>query len=702
MALLSRSGDFGVAGEVRSDANEADSSPIVSAAVPHTTAETVPTGARRDLDRWAAPIGGLILAVLTVYLSFNAGGFFPGATAYVTVVMAILLVLGIMLVSEPLTSSPAALLTALAALAGFAALTLISGSWSHSWSRAIIEFDRVLLYVLVLAFFGLLRGREGSLEWGLRGFAAAAFVVCAAAWITRVAPDVWPIALDVKPQRLSFPLTYWNALGLLAALGSIALLHLTCGERQNRATRVAAAAAMPLVASTLLLTFSRSSLALGALGVVVYVAVARPKRAVSAVAALAIPVAVAMVASLRAHTVSSAAYMTDAGVAQGHHLAHVVIVCVVVAAAIRLLLSRLDDRLDAWSPPRPDPARLWAAIGAIVAVTVVVAIAAGGTHWAADKWDHFVHENAVGHTKDPSERLSSVGNNGRIPQWRVAIDAFDEEPLIGKGAGTYALQWAQHRPYAFTVVNAHSLYVEVMGELGIVGLLLIVTVMLAFLVGAARRLRGPDRHVYAVFLALAVAWMIHAGIDWDWQMPAITIWLFALGGLALARPAAGAVGRSSVTVSRFPRLVAALCIGVLAITPVIVALSQAHLEAALADFDANECPAAISASLDSLGALGVRPEPYEIIGYCDIRYGQFQLAEEAMESAVSRDPENWEMHYGLAMARAARGRNPMPELRETSRLNPLEPLAAEELARFERARGPAERKRLAFAASLPL
>jgi hypothetical protein len=346
--------------------------------------------------------------------------------------------------------------------------------------------------------------------------------------------------------------------------------------------------------------------------------------------------------------------------------------------------------------------RLGAVVGVLVLVLVVVGLAAGGAGWASHRWDHFVHEDSVGHTENPSERLSSVGNNGRIPQWRVAVDAFDEKPLLGKGAGTYALQWAQHRPYEFTVVNAHSLYVEVMGELGIVGLLLIVAVMLAFLVGAARRLRGPDRHVYAVFLALAVVWMIHAGIDWDWQMPAVTIWLFALGGLALSRPLVARRERSAVTISRFPRIVAALCVGVLAITPVALALSQAHLETALTAFDANECPTAIGASLDSLGDLGVRPEPYEIIGYCDIRFGEYKLAEEAMESAVSRDPENWEMHYGLAMARAAQGRSPMPQLRETSRLNPLEPLVVEELARFEGVKRPAQRKRLAFAASLPL
>ncbi len=651
-------------------------------------------------DRWAGPFAGLIVAVLTTYLAFNAGGFFPGATAYATVAMAVLLVLGIMLVHEPLTGSPPALLVALGALAGFAALTLLSGSWSEAWSRAIIEFDRALLYVLVLAFFALFRGREGVLEWGLRGFALAALVVCAVAWITRVAPDVWPIALDIKPQRLSYPLTYWNALGLLSALGAIALVHLSSGDREEWPVRVAAAGALPLVASTLLLTFSRSSLALTLVGFAVYVLVARPKRLLAAAAAAAIPTAVALVASVEAHTVSSARYTTDAGISQGHHLGLVVLACVVVAAVLRLALLGLDERLDAWQPPKVDRRRVLGSLAAIVAILLVVGIAAGGPGWISHRWDHFVHEDAVGHTENPSERLSSVGNNGRIPQWRVAIESFEEKPLLGNGAGTYALQWNQRRPYEFTVVNAHSLYVEVMGELGIVGLLLIVTLMLAFLVGAARRLGGPERHVYGAFLALAAMWMVHAGIDWDWQMPAITVWLFALGGLALSRRRSPQTQRE-VAVGRLPRIVAALCIGVLAITPVVLALSQTRLETALHQFDAGECAPAIHSSLSSIDALGVRPEPYEIIGYCDLRYGQYRLGEQAMESAVARDPENWEMHYGLAIAEAIQGRNPMPQLRRTSRLNPLEALVREELERFQGAKAPAKRKRLAETASLP-
>jgi O-antigen ligase len=640
--------------------------------------------------RWSAPIGGLILAVLTVYLSFNAGGFFPGATAYATVGVAILVVVGIMILHEPLTNSPPALLAALGAICGFAALTLLSGSWSHSWSRAILEFDRALLYSLVLVLFGLLPQREDGLEWGLRGFAAAALTVCAIAWITRVAPNVWPIATDVRPQRLSFPLTYWNSLGLLAALGSVALLHLTCGERQAKVVRIAAAAAMPLVFSTLILTFSRSSLVVCALGVVLYLALARPKRALAALPALAIPVAVALALSVRAHTVSSARYAIETS--QGHHLALAVIVCIVVAGLLRAATTLLlDDRLDRWRAPKVNGLLLGGAAAGLVVVVAIVGLAAGGGGWISHRWDHFVNENAVGHIEDPSDRLSSVGNNGRIPQWRVAIDAFDEKPLLGKGAGTYATQWLQRRPYDFTVLNAHSLYAEVMGELGIVGLLLIVALLLSFLVGAARRMRGRDRQVYGAFLAMAVIWLVRAGVDWDWQMPAITVWLFALGGLAVARPMVPRQATMASGARRLPRLVGAICVGVLAITPVVIALSQTHLEKALTAFDANECPASINASLESIDALGVRPEPYELIGYCDARYGQYKLGEQAMESAVSRDPENWEMQYGLGLIQASSGKDPQVALREAKRLNPLEPMVLETLAAFERAKRPAER-----------
>jgi len=83
-------------------------------------------------------------------------------------------------------------------------------------------------------------------------------------------------------------------------------------------------------------------------------------------------------------------------------------------------------------------------------------------------------------------------------------------------------------------------------------------------------------------------------------------------------------------------------------------------------------------------------------------YGQYKLGEQAMESAISRDPENWELQYGLGLVQASSGKDPVPALREAKRLNPLEPMVFETLAEFEKAKRPAERERLAAKASLPL
>jgi O-antigen ligase len=648
------------------------------------------------------PAVGVLIAVLTVFLGFNAGGYFPAATATATLAVCFLLVLGAMLISRPFENFTPGLLIPLALLAGFAAWTLVSAVWSDAPGRALLEFDRVLLYVLVFAFFGMLVPGHRRLEWGLRGFVVAAVAICGAAWITRVAADVWPIALDVRPERLSFPLTYWNALGLMSTLALVACVHLASGERQSRLVRVLGAAAIPLLASTLLLTFSRASLALAVVGVVVYAAFARAPRLLSAFLATAIPSAVALVATYRADLLSSARFASPEGISQGHDLALVVGLCVLGAVALQVLLLRLDARLASWRLPELDPRRA-AEVGAGVAiVAIVLALALGAPSWIGRQFDRFVEGDVVGHTKDPRGRLTSAGNNGRVDQWEVALDGFEAKPLVGEGAGTYQLLWARERPYGFTVVDAHSLYVEVLGEFGIVGLLLVGGAIVAILVGLARRLRGSDRQVYAAVLTLGLVWAVHAGVDWDWEMPAVTLWLFALAGLGLSTPVrGGARTGASFEPGRMLRIVAAICIGVLAVTPAAVSMSQSKLDRAVTAFDRNDCPAAIDEALASLDALKVRPEPYEVIGYCDARLGQDRLALLAMDSAISRDPDNWETHYGLAIARAAAGLDPMPELYRARELNPLEPLVLEAIASM-RGMGPQAWKRRAAAARLPI
>ena len=131
---------------------------------------------------------------------------------------------------------------------------------------------------------------------------------------------------------------------------------------------------------------------------------------------------------------------------------------------------------------------------------------------------------------------------------------------------------------------------------------------------SAGRERGPP----AALLAAGVVWAVHAGLDWDWEMPATAIWLFAAGGWALAAPEGAPRLRPPHRPARVA--MAAACL-VLTLAPCSVARSQAALDDASRAFAAGDCRRAIDRSLASLDATRLRPQPYELLAYCDVRLG---------------------------------------------------------------------------------
>ena len=216
--------------------------------------------------------------------------------------------------------------------------------------------------------------------------------------------------------------------------------------------------------------------------------------------------------------------------------------------------------------------------------------------------------------------------------------------------------------------------------------------------GFAARSRGPDRVVGAALLGAGVAWALHAGVDWDWEMPAITFWLFALGGLALAAPADAQAGRA---VPPLGRIVLALGCLVLALVPARIFLSEGPLRDSARAFARGDCATTIDRALDSASALGVRPEPFVLLGYCDVRVGQPDLAVRALTNAVRKDPDNWEGHYGLALVRAAAGRDPRPELRVAAAPEPASSRSSSARSACWRPTTPGTWKRRALTARLP-
>jgi O-Antigen ligase len=641
----------------------------------------------RALDRLSS--WGLILlpGVLLIFLSFNAGGFFPGTPALVAVVLLLLLVSRIILVPQPFAGFSPALAVAAGALSLYAAWTLLSATWSDSTWRALIEFDRALLYLLALVLFGSRPRDSGQVRWMTRFLALAILVVCSIGLVTRLAPDLWPIAANLDENRLSYPITYWNSLGLLASLGTILCLHFTSSRSEPRALRLVGAAAIPILVATLFFTFSRGAIVAGAIGLVAYMVLGRPRALLSGLLATVPTAAAALVFCYQADKLAGLHPASSAATSQGHDLGLVLVLCVAAALWLRWLLLALDRHIGKLRlPPRARLPVFGSLAAAVVVAGVVIFVALNGASYVSDQYDRFLHgNNKIGNTRDLRTRLSDPGNNGRIDQWRVAIsDGFEPSKLDGQGAGTYELLWARNRPpkrAGLTVHDAHSLYVENLSDLGLVGLLLVLVVVLAILYGFAARLGGPQRTLYAALFATGLAWALHAGVDWDWEMPAVTLWIFALGGAALAAPKRA----PRLKFSPSPALRAGIAAALIAIgvVPALVTISQGKLDEAVQTFlRRGDCPRVIEEAQSASSVLPFRPEPYRLEGYCQARLGQTRKAVHSMWEAVDRDPGNWQYRYSLAVAQAAAGADPRPAAREALRLNPLGSATRDLVKRF--------------------
>ena len=510
-------------------------------------------------------------------LAFNGGGYFAGVTGAVAAALGLVLVLRLTLADEPFAGLGRMAIAAAAALGLFAGLVLASAIWSDAPARAMIEFDRALLYWLALFLFASLGYSIRRLAWATRLVALAILAICAISLTTRLLPDLLATQEGFEIERLSYPLTYWNALGLLASLGTLLCFHLTASEHEPGPVRVAAAAALPVLAGCLFFTFSRGAVAALALGLVLYVLAARPYALLSALLATAPAVAVVLVSAYDAEALSGDNPTSPLAVDQGGDVALVVALCVVGAGALRWLLLLLDARVGAaLSRRRPSRRMAIAGVGMAAAVLVAASIASGLPGWLEKQYDRFLEGSPVSSSGDLRARFTEVGNNGRLDQWRVARDAFESKPLAGEGAGTFPEIWSRDRTIDLKVEDAHSLYLEVLAELGVIGLALLLITLGLLVAGIARRMKGDGRHLHAALLSALVVWAAHAGIDWDWEVPALGLWLFALGGLALAKP----VGAPGAGPGRFSRV--ALSIGVLAllVTPATMAFSQNRLNAA--------------------------------------------------------------------------------------------------------------------------
>jgi O-antigen ligase len=200
----------------------------------------------------------------------------------------------------------------------------------------------------------------------------------------------------------------------------------------------------------------------------------------------------------------------------------VVIVAGVLAAGAQLATSaRVTDR-----PLRGGA--LVAHRGTIATVLVLAGLAVAivvGAHESSG-----ANQNLSG----GASRLVSLRSN-RFDYWHVALRAFALQPLHGVGAGNWQVYWLRWRTVQEFAADAHSLPLQTLAELGIVGVLALAAFLAGLLGAAARALRGAASSSAPVgAVAALVTYLAHAPLDWDWEMPAVTLVALVLAGLVIS------------------------------------------------------------------------------------------------------------------------------------------------------------------------
>jgi hypothetical protein len=124
---------------------------------------------------------------------------------------------------------------------------------------------------------------------------------------------------------------------------------------------------------------------------------------------------------------------------------------------------------------------------------------------------------------------------------------------VGSGAGTWEFWWSRIGTLDDFVRNSHSLYFDVLPELGVIGVALLLLLMGFPLRVAYRRYRrsgeDPDaRATIAALAAVAVVFTLSTIVDWTWKLPAVGAVYFVALGL-LVGPALAPEGDGAATVA---------------------------------------------------------------------------------------------------------------------------------------------------------
>lgn len=672
----------------------------VAAPVEARRATAAPARAEAGWKRVLARLGPLTLpfaiALAVFLLALQSGGYGLEVRGGVAIGIWWALALAVGMLVWPAERIPRIALLTGATLATFGLAAGLSALWADSAELAFGEFNRVMLYLGVFVLVVVSARRATAARWA-DGLAFGVAAVGILALVSRLFPRLIDEGgasrlLPVAQTYLNYPIDYWNGLGILLGL-SFPLLLRTGVAAPSRVARGLAVGLLPAVATALYLTSSRGGMATAVLSTLVLIALTHRRYAVLAAAAVSAAGAVAAIAVVSARPVLVDGPVDSAAAVTQGRTAAIVIGLICLAVGIGYAVA---TRVD-WSPPKIGR-RL--GIGLAVLASVVVAGGVVAAH-PAQRWDDFTAapisplEQAApgtgngGTDEAPSsgEHLASTSGNGRWQFWGAAVDEFETRPLVGRGAGSYEAWWAEHGSVSYFTRRAHSFYLQTLGELGVLGGLLLLALIgfaTAAVVRALRRTRGDERITVAALAAVCAGFGFAAAIDWMWELTVVSV--LAMAALALVAgpaaagrdepPADGArTGRRARWALRAPLVVLALG---LVIAQAIPFTANAKIEESRKQAGTGDLSQALSDAQDARDIQPWAASPNLQLALVHQERGESDAALSAIREAIADAPSDWRLWLVSSNLEREAGNLSASrrDLAKAASLNPRSPLFA--------------------------
>jgi tetratricopeptide (TPR) repeat protein len=593
---------------------------------------------------------------------------------------------------------------ALALFGVLAALTAVSVLWSVQPDDTWLEANRTLSY---LAAFGggIALVRLAPERWS--GVLGATLLACTIVSVYALTTKVFPGALapDETYARLREPFGYWNAVGLMAALGIPGCLWLGARRSGHSALNALAYPACGVLLVAILLAYSRGSLLAAVIGCGFWFAVVPLRlRGVAVLAPSALGAVLVTTWAFSQDALSKDNVLLDLRTTTGHELGVALVAMVLALGAAGLAVGFLTAR-RAPGPQVRRQAGVWILLVlALVPLGLAVGLAfsergLGGS--ISKGWTELTDPNARTPANDPG-RLTAVGSV-RSRYFNEALKIGKARPVLGAGAGGYATARPRFRNDDLDVRHAHGYAFQTFADLGILGLAVNFALLLAWWRPARRatglgrgwrtRPFGPERVGLLTLTAIVVVFGVHSFVDWTWFVPGTAVlallcagWLAGRGpqhdALAAAEPPRRRLRERLRTGARDrPRLALA---GALLAMAAVAAWATVQPERAVnAGDDAlqlasdHHYDAALAAIADARSADPLSVEPLFDLAVVEGLKGRQDLARQALERAVRLQPQNptpWLRLADFELNSAGRPQRALQVLGPALYLDPRSPL----------------------------